>query len=229
MACSRPPSFHIRRFGLCVLAAGLIVLSITGCVRLLEPRQSNITYYLLNSTSGDTLSTDTTGLKVGLRQPTLAPYLDAARIVTRHGPNEVQFSEFQRWGEHLSEAINRVVALNLENQSGIQSVETVPWRQGASFDYVVRMHVLRFEGKGPQPPGPEADDDAPIPEGHSQMVVRWTILGPDSETVRAQGTTRHQQGGWPVTDYGALVSRLEASLGVLADEIGTRLVTLNHQ
>lgn len=224
------PSPNVCRTGLRLVLVLLIGLWSVGCVRILEPRSSNTTYYLLESgLQADTTSVATTGLEVGLRRARLASYLNASHIVTRHGPNEVQFSDFQRWGENLSEAINRVVALNLENQSGIRSVEPVPWRQGPSFDSVVRMHVLRFEGKGPRPPGPEADDDAPVPEGHSQMVVRWTILGPNGETVRARGTTRHQQGGWPVTDYGALVTRLEASLEVLADDLGARLRALERK
>lgn len=224
MASPSPPSSFLRRLGLGALALGLIGLSVAGCVRLLEPRPSNITYYLLDSNlDADTVSVDTTGLEVGIRQPHLASYLDAARIATRQGPNQIRFSESYRWGEDLEQAINRVVALSLEAQPGIQSTEVVPWPKGATFDYIVQLRVLRFEGEGPPPPGPDADDDAPIPEGHSQMVVRWTILGPDGKTVRAKGLTRHQRDGWPVTDYGALVSRLDASLEVLAKDIGARL------
>lgn len=214
----------MRRIGLGVIAVALLGLSISGCIRLLEPRQNNITYYLLDSApSIDTASVDTTGLTVGLRRPRLASYLDAARIVTRYGENQIQFSEFHRWGEDLGKAINRIVALSLEEDPEIQSVEAVPWPEGATLDYVVQLHVLRFEGRGPRPPDPDVDEDAPLPEGQSQMVVRWTILGPEGERVKAQGVTRHQQDGWPVTDYGALVSRLDRSLTVLADDLGDRL------
>lgn len=229
MASSLRPSLSLRRASLCALAAGLIALSISGCVRLLEPRQSNITYYLFNRPSGDTLSTDTTGVEVGLRKPRLASYLDATRIVARRGPNRVQFSEFQRWGENLGRGINRVVALNLETHPGIRSAEVAPWSEDATFDSVLQLEVLRFEGKGPEPPGPEADEDVPVPEGRSQMAVRWTIYGPEGETVQARGLTRHERDDWPVDDYGALVSRLSASLEVLANDIANRLSTLDSQ
>lgn len=228
MASSRPPR-SLHRIGLSALAAGLLALTLTGCVRLLEPRPSNITYYLLHSTSADTLSTNTSGVEVGLRKPRLPSYLDATRIVTRRDSNEVHFSEFQRWGEDLGRAVNRVVALNLEAQRGIQSAKVVPWSEGPPFDYVVQLEVLRFEGNGPAPPGPEADDDVPIPRGHSQMAVQWTIYGPDEKTMQGRGLTRHQQGDWPVNEYSALVSRLNASLEVLADDIGTRLRALTSQ
>ncbi|PSQ92329.1 MAG: hypothetical protein BRD30_02555 [Bacteroidetes bacterium QH_2_63_10] len=223
MADSFPSSSRLRQLGLCAVAVGLIALSTAGCVRLLEPRKSNATYYLLSSPSDlDTLSTDTTGLKVGLRQPRLASYLDATRIVRRHGPNTVQFSEFQQWGEDLSQGIGRTVAFALERQANIRSVEVVPWPKGVTFDYVLELHVLGFEGVGPPPPPPDADD-APVPEGHSRMVVQWTIRNPADNTLLARDLVRHQEKGWRVTDYQALVLRLSTSLDVLAQDIGARL------
>lgn len=215
------PSSPLRRLGLCAVAVGLIALSTAGCVRLLEPRKSSATYYLLSDTSDlDTLPTDTTGLKVGLRQPRLASYLDATRIVTRRGSNTIQFSEFHRWGEDLSRGIGRTVALALERQSGIQSVEVVPWPEGATFDSVLELNVLSFEGVGPPPPDA---DDAPVPEGHSRMVVQWTIRDPNDNTSLARDVVRHQEKGWRVTNYQDLVSRLSSSLDVLARDIGARL------
>lgn len=228
LSFSRPLP-NARRLGTGLLAAGLLGLVLAGCVRLLEPRPSTINYYLLDSTrAADTVATDTSGLTVGLRQPRLAAYLDAARLVTRHGPNTIRFSDFHRWGENLDRALNRVVALNLERQSDIQAAETVPWPSGFRFDYVVQLRVLRFEGVGPEPPGPDADDNAPPPEGHSQMVVRWTILGPDGETTKRQGLTRHREEGWPVTDYADLAAKLDTSLAVLAGDIGTGLRALDR-
>lgn len=225
LSFSRLPP-NARRLGTGLLAAGLLGLVLAGCVRLLEPRPSNINYYLLDSNlHTDTTSTDTSGLTVGLRRPRLASYLDAARIVTRHGPNTIRFSDVHRWGEDLDRALNRVVALNLERQSGIQAAETVPWPSGFRFDYVVQLRVLRFEGVGPEPPGPDADDDAPLPEGHSQMVVRWTILGPDGTTTEHQGLTRHREEGWRVADYADLAAKLDTSLAVLAGDIGAQLRT----
>jgi len=222
-----PPSPRTRSIGRRLVAAVLVAVVLAGCVRLLEPRPSNITYYLLDSSPAvDTVSADTAGLTVGLRRPRLASYLDASRIVTRHGPNTIRFSDFHRWGEDLDQALNRIVALNLERQPHIRSAEVVPWPEEMMFDYVLRLRVLRFEGVGPPLPLPEADDDAPPPQGHAQMVVRWTILGGDGATVQTEGATRHREGKWTVTDYADLAAKLDTSLVVLADDIGTQLKTL---
>jgi len=230
---SRFPS-RVPRIARCLVAVGLLSVVLAGCFRLLEPRPGqNITYYLLDSTLSadttlvDTASTNTKGLEVGLRRPRLAAYLDASRIVTRRGSNAIQFSDFHRWGEDLDQAINRVVALNLERASGIQSVEIVPWQAGARFDYVVQLNVLRFEGVGP-PPDP-AEDEASPPTGHTQMVVRWTIFGPEGDEALTQGVTHHRDKGWTVTNYAALADNLGASLSILAQNVGHRLQTLASQ
>ncbi|MFB6273184.1 MAG: membrane integrity-associated transporter subunit PqiC [Salinibacter sp.] len=219
-------SARLRSFGLGLLAVILFALSVTGCVRLLEPRQSDATYYLLTPPKNEFSSpTDATGLAVGLRQPRMASYLTATRIVTRRGPHTIRFSEFHRWAEDLSRGINRTVALALAERSGIQRVETVPWSKGATFDYVVQLQVLAFEGRAP-PADPKADENAPAPKGHSQMTVQWTILRPEADTVLARGHTQEQMKGWRVGDYAALASRLERSLDSLATDVGARLDVL---
>lgn len=231
MISTREPSDPWRRLGVHIILVGVIALLVVGCVRILEPKQSNITYYLLDGQMGSVpTSPDSAGLTVGLREPGLASYLDAARIVTRYGAHTIDFSDFHRWGETLDRAINRVVARTLETQEGIHSAEVVPWSHGSAFDYVLQMHVLQFEGRTSRPPPPEDKSDYEGEHtGHSQMLVQWTILSSDGETVLSRGTTRHQETGWPIADYGALVSRLDTSLVVLAGEIGERIRAVDRR
>lgn len=226
MAYSSPSSFRPRQFGLFAVALGLLAVSVAGCVRLLEPRTSDATYYLLDRPQQDPGTTDTTGLSVGLRQPRLASYLDATRIVTRRGPHRLVFSEFHRWGEDLGRGISRNVALGLEAHPKIHSVEAVPWPEGSTFDYIVELHILSFEGIGP-PPDPEADDDTP-PEGSSQMIVQWTIRPPEADTALVREKSHHRTENWRLNDYEALVANLSRALDVLVDDIGSRLRTLNR-
>lgn len=157
----------------------------------------------------------------GTTTPKPASYLDAPRIVTRHGPNTIRFADAHRWGEEPDQALNRVVALNLERQAGIQSTDTVPWASGSRFDYIVRLRVLRFEGVGPPPLGPDADDDPPLPMGHSQMTVRWTTRGPDGTTTKSEGVTRHRGENGRATDYADPAAELDTSFSVRADHVAT--------
>jgi uncharacterized lipoprotein YmbA len=217
----------MRQTGLLFVLAVIVVLVATSCVRLPSPNPVNTQHYLLGNTPPAAPATTTTGLRVGLRKPDLADYLDNRPLVVRRGKNEIHFANLHRWGEDLGPAINRVVGLNLETQPGIESVDVVPWPQGAAFDHVVRLRVLRFEGVGPRPPGPDADDDAPVPEGHSQMTVSWTVFGPEGDSVQARGRTEHRVDGWPVTDYADLTSKLDTSLVVLAEDLREHLSSLS--
>jgi uncharacterized lipoprotein YmbA len=217
----------MRRLVVGIVALALFVVAV-GCVRILEPRQSNIRYYSLEGAiAADTLaSADTTGLTLGLRKVRLADYLDTPTIVTRRSPHEIHFSEFHRWSEGLPRAINRAVAARLEQRDLVRSTEVVPWVDGATFDYVLQLQVLRFEGNGPPPPGPEADDDAPTPTGHTHMAVRWEIVNPGTDAVLARGFTQDRRDEWPVDNYADLAAKLDASLAVLATDVAARLRTL---
>jgi uncharacterized lipoprotein YmbA len=228
MAYSCSPPSRLSRVGLWAVALALLFLSVAGCVRLLEPRTSDATYYLLDrAEQTNPEAVDTTGLSVGLRQPRLASYLDAARIVTRRGPHRITFAEFHRWGENLDRGISRTVARGLETHADLHSVEAVPWPEDATFDYIVELHVLGFEGVGP-PPDPTAEEDAPPPEGHAQMAVQWTIRPPEADTVLARGQTHHRTEDWRVNDYEALVANLSRGLNVLVDDIGAQMRTLGR-
>lgn len=221
------PTSRFSRFGLWAVALSLLFLSVVGCVRLLEPRTSDATYYLLDRAQQRTSApADTTGLSVGLRQPRLASYLDATRIVTRRGPHRITFAEFHRWGEDLGRGISRTVARGLETRSDIHSVKAVPWPEGATFDYIVELHVLGFEGVGP-PPDPEGDDSS-SPKGHSRMTVQWTIRRPAADTVLVRETTHHRTENWRVNDYEALVANLGQGLDVLVDDVGAQLQALHR-
>jgi len=214
------------RTGFLFLLAGIVAVAVTSCVRLPSPSPANTQHYLLESVSSTDSAAAATGVRIGLRKPHLADYLDTRPLVVRRGGNKIHVPDQHRWAEELGPAINRVVGLNLETRPGIQSVDVVPWPRGADFDYVVQLRVLHFEGVGPRPPGPQADDDAPVPEGHSQMAVGWTVFGPAGDSVRTRGRTEHRIDGWSVTDYENLAAKLDTSLAVLADDLGDHLSTL---
>lgn len=217
----------MRRIFVLLAVAGLTTLVLGSCVRLLEPRPSNTQYYLLESARpGSTTTASDPGLHIGLRKPRVAEYLNTPGIVTRQGPNELHFSEFHRWAENLGPLINRVVAQNLAAQPGVQLVEVVPWPRGTTFDYVVQLRILRFEGVGPPPPSPNADPE-PAQQGHSQMTVAWTVFGPEGDSVRTTGRTHQQLQGWPPADVSDLVSKLDSSLVVLTHDLHDKLHTLS--
>jgi uncharacterized lipoprotein YmbA len=219
------------------ITAVLVLVAAAGCVDL-EPRQSNIRYYVLagetprpdlgerpdgGAEAGETAANEG-DLVVGLRRVRMASYLDTPTIVTRMGPHEVHFGEFHRWGEDLPRAINRAVARHLTTDSAVRRVDVVPWPDRSRHDYVIQIHVLRFEGEAPPDADEEADEDVRglrhVGEpGTVRVVAAWEIVDPSTETVVRQGTTDRRTEDWTVGDYGDLVRHLDASLQSLAQDL----------
>jgi len=220
-----------------VLFVGIGLLA-TACVNL-EPRQSNIRYYLLSDavtpaeSSESARSSEPKGratrdsgnpsrLVVGVRKVRIAAYLNTPSITTRYGEHEVQFAEFHRWGEDLGEAIGRSVAQSLTRHPEIQRVDRVPWPDRTPHDVLVQMRVLRFEGEAPSRPV-EVDKKDPPMQGSARVVVAWELVDPETQEVKVSGKTDHREDGWAVGDYAALIERLDASLDVVARDLATQM------
>ena len=224
---------------LCAIAA-----LCAACVNL-EPRQSNMRYYVLagdralntalddDALDDDALDddarsiapADTSGWVLGLRRLRLASYLDTPTIVTRLGPHEVHFAEFHRWGEDVPHAINRTVARHLVSAPSIARADVVPWTDRARHDYLVQLHVLRFEGVVPDTLTTDDDPDDVqglryVGEtGAARMVARWEVVNPTTEAVLHQGTTDRRIDGWTIGRYGDLVQHLDTALQALAGDL----------
>lgn len=204
------------------LIVPMSLLALTGCFSLgrVEPPQR---HYVLGAgmhpaepaTPGP--AGDVTGIVIGLRQPRLAQYLESPFMVIRRGVNQIELSEFHRWGETLEQGINRTVAGYLATNEPVWRVEFAPWPPRTNLDYVIQLHVLRFEGL--------VSDDAAATEGEALVRATWEILRGADGVVLTRGTTEYREGGWTLEDedYDSLVSLLQEGLGVLVEELVTGL------
>jgi uncharacterized protein len=200
-----------------ILLAGLIGLA--GCFSLsrTEPQQR---HYVLGGErlqDGTTASDDPAGLSIGVRRLRLAPYLEPAFLVVRGGANEITYAEFHRWGEPLGGGINRAVAGNLVTDARFRAVDVAPWPAREQYDYLIQLHVERFEGVAP---------DRAALEGEVHMLVTWEILRHRDGTVLARGTTDYRQPGWQAGDFAGLVRSLDAGLDVLSVDLANSLSSL---
>lgn len=205
-------------------SAAIALAAISGCVSL-GRTEPPLRHYLL---AGDTLPSLATQLggesprgsdislgalseaTIGLRRLKLASYLTTPFIAVRHGPNEVDFSQFNRWGEPLSVGINRAVATSLVSR-GLHSATVAPWPLRARYDYVLEIDVVRFEGRVPDARSPS--------EGVVELLATWEILRQADGAVLTRGTTDFRRIGWAVGDYASLVALLGEGLGVLSGDV----------
>jgi uncharacterized lipoprotein YmbA len=201
-----------------ILLAGLVALG--GCFSLSRTETPQRHYVL----GGDRLQEsapapdDLAGLTIGVRRLRLAPYLEVPFLVVRQGPSRISYSEYDQWGEQLGGGINRVVAGQLATRSSIRAVDVAPWPGRQQYDFLVQLHVERFEGVAPE--------DTAAVEGDVHMRVTWEILRQRDGVILARGATDHREPGWRVGDYAGLVRALNAGLNVLTEDLASTLSSL---
>ena len=190
------------KFSLIVI---LLATAFAGCVNLKAPPDPT-RYYLLNGAGGGGVIADpmNTGPVVRLAPIALDPYLDSRYMVLRLQEYEVQFSDIHRWGEELSDNIQRALAQDLVATGAAADIVT---RTGEDADFVVSVHVHRFEG---------------VPPDIAHLSVTWRLA---DATGRIIHTAVHDDRniGWVFENYGHLAEKLDESLNNLAIAIGERL------
>lgn len=202
-----------------IALSGLLVL--TGCSlnRGAPPEQ----HYVLGGgrfQESAAAARDLGGIAVGVRRLQLAPYLESSSVVVRQGDRaqELSLSEFHRWSEPLGEGINRAVAGYLTSGARFRVVDVAPWPARAEHDYLIELHVLRFEGVAPEDPA--------ATEGEGHVLATWAIVRPDDGEVLARGTTGYRMGGWRIGDYAGLVALLDAGVYALSADLMSSLESL---
>ena len=201
---------HLRVPGLAALA-GLIAVS--GCFSL--ARTEPVTrHYVLGGTplpESAEPSPALAGLSIGVRRLRLAAYLDPPFLAVRREPHGLEFSEFNRWGEPLAAGINRAVTGYLTSAAAFRTVDMAPWPAREKYDYLIQLHVERFEGVAPA--------EATAAAGEVHMLATWEVVDQQDGVVLARGTTEHREAGWTIGDYPHLVRSLDAGLIALSRDV----------
>jgi len=148
---------------------------------------------------------------IGLRSPRIAEYLRTPFIVVRSGQSQIGFSQFDRWGEGLASGVNRTVAGHMLTRAPQLRVEAVPWPEGVRPDYLIQLHLTRFEGVAPE--------DSSASEGEAHLLASWEILRREDGARVAHGTTEVRESGWTIGDFDGLVTLLETGLVTLAHDL----------
>jgi uncharacterized lipoprotein YmbA len=147
---------------------------------------------------------------VGLRPIRMADYLATPFIVIRRGEHQIEFSQHHRWGEDLGRAITRNLSAHLAYAVAPRAVEAAPWPSGTAPEFLLQLHILRFEGVVGAEPGPDV--------GTVHLVARWEIERAEDGGVW-RGNTEVRKPGWVVGDFEALVGLLEDTLRTLAEDL----------
>ncbi len=180
-----------------LLLAGLFLLPV-ACGRSLPTRFYLLTPQVANSSAGGSAE-----LTVGVGPVELPDFLDRPQILTRAGEHEIRFAEYDRWGGSLKNNITYVVAENLSERLGLDTVYTYPWRAAVRVGFQVGISVVRLDAR---------------PGGDATLEARWSLLGEEGRRVL---TTRRSAFQIPVAgaDYADIVDAQSRLLAALSDEI----------
>jgi len=208
-------TYPTKRGGLVV---AMLLLTLGGCFSLSRKTPVLEQYVLGSPPAQAKVASDRGGFTIGLRRLDLAPYLAIPAIVVRRGDQQIITSEFHRWGEEPSEGINRALARFLAAEPTVRSVDVAPWSVRSKYDYLIQLHVLRFEGAAPE--------ELAGTEGEARVVANWEMIRQPDGVVLARGATDHRERGWRVGDYAGLVTLLDKGLIAMAQDLGACLVRL---
>jgi hypothetical protein len=149
-------------------------------------------------------------LTVSVGPVTVPDVVDRLQIVLRIGANQVERSEFDRWGEELKLAIPRVVAASLAQQ--IASARVVVYTPSApTADFRVLIAVERFESELGKAVTVEAS---------------WSIRpGAKGEPKSGRSVVREPVGA---AGYDALVAAHSRALAAISRDIAEALRTMSR-
>ena len=144
-----------------VLVAATAVVG-GGCGLNFDP-QPNPTQFYLMSAIPDAPPSGALPLRdssLGIGPINLVAYLDQQKIVTRVGPNRVEFGEFERWAEPFGYHFRTVIGHALHNRLGPREAFVYPWLGTQHVDYQVEFFVWRFDRS---------------PDGGAEIEVDWIV------------------------------------------------------
>ncbi|MFV1980372.1 MAG: membrane integrity-associated transporter subunit PqiC [Rhodothermia bacterium] len=189
-----------------IASVAVMAATVSGCVNL-KPPPDPTRYYLLNGASDpDSLvhEASASGRIVRLAPVELEPYLDNRYMVLRLQEFEVQFSDIHRWGEELADNIRSALARDLLATGAVSKIAT---KASEDADYVIKLHVHRFEG---------------APPDIAHLSATWTLLD-SSGNVLYTTAYDERNSGWVFEDYAHLAEKLDESLDTLAKAMVDKL------
>ena len=185
----------------------LAVMLLSACAGKSPP----VDFYTLNATAlsadAEAAGTRCSNSVIAIGPVNWPRYLDQPRIVTRTGPNRLNFDEFHRWAGSLNDDFERVLIKNLARL--LQSELLVNNRRSARFNpaYRVELDIEQFDGQL---------------GGDVILDVKWVITAIKSgKPDETHATTIREATTAP--DYDALVSASSRAAAQLSQEIASEL------
>ena len=177
---------------------GFLVVLLSGC-----GTSQKTDFYQLSAEADHSLTGVEKGDIIGIGPIHLPEYIKRPQIVTRTSQYSLNVSEFNRWIEPFSDAITRVLVINLSNELVSNRIFWLP-RSDRQYplDLRVAIDIGRFDGEL----GKEVT-----------LESRWIVFDRDDNPLQTHISIIHE----PVhgQTYKALVIAMNNALNKLSQEI----------
>ncbi len=188
-----------------VVGTLLVFGALAGCS--LAPKADPSQFFVLTSANATQASAESrdTPVAIGIGPISVPEYLRRPQMVTRVGPNQISYAEYDRWAEPLDYSLVQVLGENLSSLLGGAEIARHPWFSTTQLDFVVQVEVERFERDV---------------SGAAHLVCTWVLKhGESGDNIAGEKFEGNEPAESETTGAsGAAQSRL---LGELASEIAT--------
>ena len=162
------------------LRAALALALLCGC-SILEPRPDPTRFFVLSEAApaGAAPAADPE-LMIALGPVHLPDYLLRPELVRRLGPNQLEPSRADRWGEPIDRALVRVLCLDLAALLPRSTIVAFPAPAGEKAALQIEIDVAGFEADG---------------AGMARLAARWRVRGGDRPAAGERLLEREAQSG----------------------------------
>jgi uncharacterized lipoprotein YmbA len=189
------------------LTALVLVVALAAGCSILAPVPDPSRFYTLaalpDEGQGALVAAGSGTITYGLGPISLPLYLGRNEVATRVSPNQITYSDVDRWADPLEGNVKRVLLQNLSGLLGTARIQTFPWSLSPGVDYQIEIAFLRF------------DRDA---TGDTHLVARWIVRDARSGADVVTRESRYSRNTDP-SDTAASIAALSSQLGDLSQEI----------
>ena len=191
-----------------------LIFSLSGCISVSNSPTSR--FYALRTLDKSQISQTLdfpSDRIIGVGPVKIPEFLNRPQIVTEDKNNMFTFAEFDRWGESLDSAINRLLNENLTFILPTASIEIYPWNLFIPVRYKVYIDVVQLKSR--------LDQDL-------YFVAQWSVI---DLKAKKMALTKRSEFRQPIKphNYSGLAEALSSVCASLSNEIAQELVSLVNQ
>ena len=200
-----------------LLQLGFIV-SVTTLIcscAVLSPTSDPSRFYKLSSNARQQAPLSYNNSNMIIMPVVLPTYLDRPQIIQETGKHELVFSEYDRWGEPLSEGTTRTIHDNLASLLGATHIRQFPYSGERTLqrNFYLRTSISSFEADSLE---------------HVNLKVSWRITDYRDVKIFTFGES-HFEKKTDTKDYNRLVSAMSELLMNLSLEIAKAALALEPE